>query len=310
MSEALLVSLLAETQIHVGTGQSTGVIDLPVQREAHTGFPTLPVSGTKGSLRELATRRWKDDRMVKAIFGPEAQDGDLHAGAFAPTDARLLAFPVRSLTDVFAWVTCPLVLSRLARDLHLAGMDGFALPDAPLSGAATLAYDDHPADLPLVLEDLSFDAGHDSRWAELTGKIAESFLPKGDPHKFVREHVKKKLVLVSDEDFGYLVEHATQVSARVSLNERKTTTGDGGNLWYEETVPADALFYLLVLADEPRTPANGGVPDLERAEDVRKQLEELLDGHVRLGGNETVGQGWCSVRCVDASPLAKVGTDA
>jgi CRISPR-associated protein Cmr4 len=34
-----LMSLHALTFLHPGTGQSTGVVDLPVQRERHTGSP-------------------------------------------------------------------------------------------------------------------------------------------------------------------------------------------------------------------------------------------------------------------------------
>ena len=58
--------------------------------------------------------------MIDLHTGKIGGEGNSHAGAITLTDARILAFPVRSLKGVFAWVTCPAVLERLARDLGLA----------------------------------------------------------------------------------------------------------------------------------------------------------------------------------------------
>ena len=44
-----LLGLIAETQIHAGTGRATGVIDLPIMREAHTGWPCVFGSAVKGN---------------------------------------------------------------------------------------------------------------------------------------------------------------------------------------------------------------------------------------------------------------------
>lgn len=38
--------------LHAGTGQGTGVIDLPIAREKATGIPYLPGSSVKGTLRD------------------------------------------------------------------------------------------------------------------------------------------------------------------------------------------------------------------------------------------------------------------
>lgn len=49
------------------------------------------------------------------------------AGALVFSDSRLFAFPVASFYGTFAYVTCPLAVRRLARDLAAAGM--VACPD-------------------------------------------------------------------------------------------------------------------------------------------------------------------------------------
>ncbi len=48
MQHALL-GLIAETSMHAGAGKSVGVIDLPIMREAHTGWPCVYGSAVKGS---------------------------------------------------------------------------------------------------------------------------------------------------------------------------------------------------------------------------------------------------------------------
>jgi CRISPR-associated protein Cmr4 len=148
----------------------------------------------------------------------------------------------------------------------------------------------------VVLEDLAFQASADSAWSVTVDRLAR-FLPEGQAHNVYREKFRRDLVLIEDGDFCYLVQHATQVTARVKLNDHKTTTEDGGNLWYEETVPADTLFYALVRPERPRTTNS----DLNGAAGVRAAILELLDGtlpFLQVGGNETVGHGWCAMRVV------------
>jgi len=44
--------LVCETPLHVGSGDSLGVVDLPIQRERHTSFPKIEGSSLKGALRQ------------------------------------------------------------------------------------------------------------------------------------------------------------------------------------------------------------------------------------------------------------------
>ena len=117
---AALLFLHAQTSLHPGSGTALGVVDLPVQRERHTQWPLIPGSSLKGVVRDACRRRSGNDDQLYAAFGPDTPDADKHAGAISLTDARILAFPVRSLKGVFAWATCPAVPGRLNRDLSLA----------------------------------------------------------------------------------------------------------------------------------------------------------------------------------------------
>ena len=44
--------LVCETPLHAGSGDSLGIVDLPIQRERHTSFPKIEASSLKGALRE------------------------------------------------------------------------------------------------------------------------------------------------------------------------------------------------------------------------------------------------------------------
>lgn len=295
-TENHILTLHALTFLHPGTGQTTGVVDLPIQREVHTGFPMIASSGLKGSLREKAEQKWNDKEplIVSAIFGREKPEpGEEAAGALIVTDARILAFPVRSLQQVFVWITCPMVLKRLRRDLELIGAPEASLPVAVDVGAGEYCTETKSLlKNALVLEEMRLEQETDDDAKRVSvGTLAEKLTelaPSLEELDF-----KNRFAVVGDDDFQYLVRHATHVSARIALNDRKTTSGDGGNLWYEETLPPETLMYTLLMSHKPRYQSSG----LTNAKEVMDEIKLLFseNPHLQVGGNETVGQGWCKV---------------
>src|SRR6266576_535922 len=120
--ETTMLYLYVETPLHAGVGSGLSSIDLPIQRERPTQYPMIQGSGIKGKLRataeDLAERKQAPftDDLVSIIFGPKK--GEEHAGALIAGDARILLFPVRSLSGVFAYTTSYDVLSRFKRDIE------------------------------------------------------------------------------------------------------------------------------------------------------------------------------------------------
>lgn len=264
MKNAIL-GLLAETSLHPGTEQSTGVVDLPVARESSTGYPVIVGSSLKGALRDLARQQGAPDE--KEIFGKED-----NAGAIAVTDARLLLLPVRSLTGHFKWITCPYLLERYMRDSKLAGREvSFDIPDLQMEYAVAA---ENIGDL--FLEELSFVVGQQ----DITAIIAA--IQPLIYHQSVRERLAGQLVILCDDDFKYFASYGLQVNARNNLDEETKTSK---NLWYEETLPPDSLFYALLITR----------PDKQ---DALQRVKQLFNGrpYLQVGGNETVGQGWCAVQ--------------
>jgi CRISPR-associated protein Cmr4 len=106
------------TPLHAGSGQDLGIVDMPIQRERHTGYPKIEGSGLKGSIRSIFCDQFGEhDTNLNLIFGSEKNK---QAGSIGFIDARILLFPVKSVKGVFAYVTCPDVLKKLKESLEIA----------------------------------------------------------------------------------------------------------------------------------------------------------------------------------------------
>jgi CRISPR-associated protein Cmr4 len=313
MTTTAILGLLAQTSIHAGAGSQTGIIDLPIQREGHNDWPCVFGSSVKGALRDKAEqqiiknlsadKRPKDTDSYKefqksavynaivSVYGaPPKQAGD-SAGAIMVNDARLLLFPVRSLTSQFKWVTCPDALRRYQGDCArlLLSVDFDATQIACNGEEQALIHGDK-SESSLFLEEYRFTA-ESKDLSKVIAVLAQLMRREG-----ATAALEKQLVIVSDDSFSHLVKHATPVNAHIALDAlTKTTTG--GALWYEETLPPETLLYLGLSANAERT-ANGTKSAAEILKLVLALFEEKP--YLQLGGNETVGMGWCIVKPLGA----------
>jgi len=275
-----ILGLRAETSIHAGTGQNTGVIDLPIQREVHTGWPCVYGSAMKGAIRAHAEGRGGlDEKAVKTVFGPNTKNASDHAGAIAITDARLLLLPVRSLTGHFKWVTCPAVLRRLQRDMALIGHEG-AFPEPSVPKGQVISHEGGEA---IFLEEFRF-AQEKADLKPLIDLLKAFGIGE--------EQLKEQLVIMCDDDFADFCSTATAITPHIAINN-ETKTVEGGALWYEESLPPDTLLYTLLMASASR---EGGA--MMTAAEVGAAVTGMFAGdspYLQVGGNETVGMGWCKV---------------
>lgn len=292
---ARLTFLHALSPLHAGTGQGAGVIDLPIAREKATGLPFLPGSSLKGSIRASYDMQDPDQaRECRKVFGPDM--GDLiengHASSVQFSDQRLLLLPIRSLAGTFAWVTSPYVLRRLVRDIEDAEI---VLPAAPVptvqneeSSIVTGKTSKILVDTSVYLEELELKQGQfdDSpaanAWADW---IAERVFP-GDT--YWQTTLKERFCIIHDDVFSFLLDTATEITARIKLKAEAKIVEDGG-LWYEEALPTETILSGIVLVAPTK------------AADIRPdRVFEILESRTRktlqFGGKATVGRGLCRVR--------------
>jgi CRISPR-associated protein Cmr4 len=269
--------------LHAGTGQGVGVIDLPIAREKATGLPYLPGSSLKGTLRNAC----EDEKKRTAVFGPETKDGDLHAGAVHFSDQRLLLLPIRSLAGTFAWVTSPYVLRRFARELQDVNLNMPAdLPPDPTTENQCVVADDCKLivdDSAVYLEDLDLTAQREpsaKKWSEWIG---QQLFADSEWQTFLTQ----RFCIVHDNVLTFLLTTATEITARIKLQEATKTVQQGG-LWYEEALPTETILAGMLLA------APNGKTGYD-TDQIFEIINECTGKPMQLGGKATVGRGLCRV---------------
>src|SRR3972149_7343465 len=242
--------MIVETPLHAGSGTDLGTIDMPIQRERHTGFPKIESSGLKGCIRQafegkgeiMVNNKKADAQAIYLAFGPE--NGDEHAGALGFTDARLLLFPVKSMKGVFAWITCPPVLERFTKDLKLDGKN--EIPKTPKANTAPNGCQLIIGVDKIVLEEYTFAVNKDKICTEFAVWLSTNVIPSGNEYNYWKDKIKNDIVILNDDDFRDFVNLSTEVITRIKINN-DTGTVQPGALFTEEYLPSESILYSLAL---------------------------------------------------------------
>lgn len=287
--KTLLLGLSAHTWIHAGSGEKDGVVDLPIQREAHTGWPVIFGSSLKGAMRSAATLN-KVAIDIKTLFGPDALNegatsDKIHAGALMVSDARLIWLPIRSLTTHTRYVTCPALLRRLLADMARAGQRSELKVPAVQNLDALVSKKQQER---LYLEEYAFTVQASteiSSWCQLLAQFGE----------LSEEEVAEQLMVISNDQFAHLCQAAIPLHPHIAIDYETKSVKDGA-LWYEEALPPETLFYTLLVLNDARD--NSGLKADELANQTRQSLIEERP-YLQVGGNESTGMGWLKLTQVE-----------
>src|SRR5438270_4227865 len=238
---ARLTFVHALSPLHAGTVQGVGVIDLPIAREKGTGLPFLPGSSLKGTLRARCSAQ-----ECKQVFGPdtiEVQTDSNHASAVQFSDQRLLLLPIRSLAGTFAWVTSPYILRRLVRDMEDIEMTSPAGIPSIQEGNCLIVSKRNNQEVDskitvnanktqaVYLEDLDLVPQPDDNATDWAIWIASRVFP-GDDNADWQKMLIERFCIVHDDIFNFLINTATEITARIRMEENTKTVQEGA-LWYE-----------------------------------------------------------------------------
>ncbi|WP_027003422.1 type III-B CRISPR module RAMP protein Cmr4 [Hugenholtzia roseola] len=306
--------LHCQSPMHVGSGSDLGLVDLPIQRESHTGFPKIEASSLKGAIREHFEGKATNDNDwydIQLAFGfdkdslppnveskfKDSKDRDF-SGALAFSDARLLFFPVKSFKGIFAYVTCPQVLTRFKNDLKICGRQDTninALHDAlKLVGIEnTVADKNHLCtnngvdELQVILEEYAFEVTENENTKALAAALSEH----------LEIHIDERIVILPDNVFSDFVKLYTEVITRNKIDNAKGTVAKGA-LFTEEYLPAESILYSLIFANSIFT-ANDErkgsfVKDEKESEEQKVQkyfASKVNNSFMQIGGNSTLGKG-------------------
>ncbi len=280
--------IYTETSLHAGVGSTVSVVDLPIQRERTTQFPIVQGSGIKGALRSQVADGENKQSAVEAVFGADTKNDNKFAGAVSVGDARIVLFPVRSLSGVFAYITCPAVLARIGRDVSTFPRQVLevGVEDALVSSKTTIAASNR-----VVLEEFSFAAQSNQTVDRIANWLADNALPQTDEYDYWRKKLRTSLVVLHDDAFRDFAQNSTEIVTRVRLDSAKKTVIDGA-LWTQEMLPSDTLLISAIIA---RSTRDG---EQTAPEAVVGWLQDVnnIPARIQLGGDETTGQGMVALR--------------
>ncbi len=335
------------TPLHPGSGaRVSGIVDLPIQREAHTGFPVIYGSSLKGALRSWAPRKLQDvikkkgdmggsndknkentiDDFVEKIFGPKPGSGTDRMGRALFSDVKLLFFPVKSLKGVFAWVTSPFLLKRFVRDMEVFR----SLVPGATDG------DKKRKDFYSQVEELGNIGVSDIK----------NFVPFGEAREIslVRKEKDKETHIVILEDVGLTLDHSSVGQLDLTLFDRfaGSRSGNGSGIKLSDelkgraVVVHDEMFKHLLLRGmdvSPHIRINHGTNTVDEGglwyqenlppetimygiviteRDLCEYVKRIVSGYVQLGGDTTTGLGiveFLELRDVRCPQTSQSGAD-
>ena len=153
-------------------------------------------------MRSRAEEQFSKDSVTQ-FFGSETDSANEYASSIMISDARLVLFPVRSLTSQFKWVTCPAALQRLKDDMQRFGFSDIEMDSLNLTDKNTAMAHSLPDKNTIYLEEYRFTLAQQN----LDKTIA--LLAKLMKRDKSEDLLKQQLVIVSNDNFSHLVQHAT-----------------------------------------------------------------------------------------------------
>ena len=239
------------TNLHVGSGDlNYNIIDNEVERDSVTGYPIIHASGLKGALREHFSGKMDDDD-IRDVFGQKPGEDKIKAGSYKFLDARLLARPMRTSGQAGS----VMVVSEKSVNDFIRFMNGFGITEF---GTEFLSVDFGGYSFLGCKKEMEIEA-------EKTGTLnenAKALLSKISK-LFGEEYADNYAVVKDFNDYDLPV-----------VARNKLDNGISVNLWYEEVVPHDSIFYTVIIT-----------PD----DEMLLKLDN--EDYIQIGGHASIGCG-------------------
>ena len=251
MNKLSVYELKCLTNMHVGDGEANyNIVDNEVQRDIVLNVPTIHSSGVKGALRSFATNNGMEKSQIDEIFGAEGENGK--QGNYKFLSGNMLARPVRVSDGPGAYV---LATSKavITTQINLLKSLGIACGDWNVKLDPNKVYKSK------ALKDVKAVEGIKLQ-EEINIPVIDAFLGTN-------------WVLFPDEKLANM---SLPVQARNVLENGKSK-----NLWYEEVVPHQSVFQVVVICHT-------------QEDDLYKFIQENK-GIVQFGADASIGYGLCKV---------------
>lgn len=247
------------TNMHVGNGDvNYNIVDNEVEKDPVLGVPTIHSSGIKGALRAYCEEKEMSD--VCSVFGSSRYDSTDQTkstpGSYKFLNANLIARPLRVSQGNISYINVTTVemidgFLKLMHNLGITKIDGLSLPEKlnlnKFSGEFLVSTDDCKG---------------------IEGFSVEKFDSNTDAFRLLNKLIGDRFGVTSTTMFKSF---DLPVLARNQLDN-----GISNNLWYEEIVPHQSIFYFSIV-----TPQHG------------KEL--IFNELVQIGASASIGYGFTKV---------------
>jgi len=262
--EAKLFTIKCMTNLHVGSNtEDYDIIDKKVQKDPLSKTPIIQSSGLKGALREhfkhhvLFSAGTNEEGLRNKIFGSEKANRSgqpLMRAGFKILDAQLLFIPVRIIKGAkpFMLGTTKVLLKQLEEICKWTEL-------SPLMNLTS-------AD---VKKNFTGNQKMETEYGEFNHYYECTIY--NDVYQFV--------VIERDDLAAELFENLPVIA------RNKLDNGESKNLWYEEVVPRNSVFYSVVLD-------NKIYPEINLDSYFKAPLNEKI---VQIGANASIGYGHCKI---------------
>ncbi len=265
MTKTVLFHITTFSNLHVGSGdQNFGVVDNLVQRDPITEIPMINSSSLKGAIRNHFETQQLSKKKIEIIFGHSEKDSASAVEVkFLP--AHLLGLPVRSNTQLYFLATTPQILEEYISSYETFTNKKIVLEMPNIKKGIYISTDDENC----WVEDFEADNSKAQKLHEISKKLFDG----------------KPIVLMDQQSFK------TISLPIITRNKIAKHEDDDNNLFYEEVIPRQTLFYSYVI-----TPTDYDTDDEENIKDIFNNFISDMNTNIQVGANASIGYGICQFK--------------
>ena len=271
--ESKFYGLKCITNLFVGNGDNSyGIIDNQVEKDPILETPIIPSSSLKGSLRDFFENNSDNNIKITEIFGSDAKETkNTNSGSYSFFTAQLLFRPMRVSDGNFTYCLVTTVdllekmiqmVSDLNDDLPCDMQEAIKKVKEKMNNLND-KYGISNKDISVEGYDLEHCKEEVDKVIDLLNKFEKINLKNGVPIVILKPEIFKEIDL--------------PIVARNQLED-----GLSNNLWYEEIVPHESIFYFAIM-----------YPD--NNDSFKKFDKKLRSNIIRFGGGASIGYGYCKI---------------
>ena len=271
--ESKFYGLKCITNLFVGNGDNSyGIIDNQVEKDPILETPIIPSTSLKGSLRDFFENNSDNNIKITEIFGSDAKETkNTNSGSYSFFTAQLLFRSMRVSDGNFTYCLVTTVdllekmvqmISDLNGDLPCDMQEAIKKVKEKINNLKD-KYGISNKDISVEGYNLENCEKEVNKVVDLLNIFEKFNLKNGVPIVILKPEIFKEIDL--------------PIVARNQLED-----GLSNNLWYEEIVPHESIFYFAIM-----------YPD--NNDSFKKFDEELRSNIIRFGGGASIGYGYCKI---------------